>query len=162
MIGLCFGSICHICIVHMMVARLCWNHWPKFPKNNKNLESKGGGGGILIYRCRLTSIGIPILKIRQSNDHLIFNMEIPIPGKTVFILRQGPGLTHKYTMTVLVVDPEVVVHTEGRSIISMFSRLLRPDIEANGLVTHHILDQGDNCRRNLQVFDFQMHSSNLT
>ena len=34
----------------------------------------------------LTSIGIPIIKIRRSHDPLIFLMEILIPGKTVFIL----------------------------------------------------------------------------
>ena len=32
------------------------------------------------------SIGIPIIKIRRSDDRLIFIMEIPIPGKTVFII----------------------------------------------------------------------------
>ena len=45
---------------------------------------------VSISRCHLTSIGIPMLKIRRSHDRLIFNMGIPIPGKTVFILRQGP------------------------------------------------------------------------
>ena len=39
----------------------------------------------------LTSIGIPVLKIRQSHNCLIFNMGIPIPGKDFFILRQDPG-----------------------------------------------------------------------
>ena len=38
-------------------------------------------GAVSIKRCRLTSIGIPMLKIRQSRDCLIFNMGIPIPGK---------------------------------------------------------------------------------
>ena len=33
-----------------------------------------------------------MLKIGRSRDHLIFKMEIPICGKTVFILRLGPGL----------------------------------------------------------------------
>ena len=33
----------------------------------------------------------PMLKIRQSPDRLIFNMGIPIPEKTIFILRRGPG-----------------------------------------------------------------------
>ena len=32
-----------------------------------------------------------MLKIRWSHNRLIFNMEIPIPWKTAFILRQGPG-----------------------------------------------------------------------
>ena len=49
-------------------------------------------GDVSIYRCYLTGIEIPMLKIRRSRDRLIFNMGIPIPGKTVFILRQGPGV----------------------------------------------------------------------
>ena len=31
------------------------------------------------------------MNIRQSDNSLVFIMEIPIPGKTVFILRRGPG-----------------------------------------------------------------------
>ena len=46
---------------------------------------------LCMYRCHLTSIGIPMLKIRLSWNHLILNMVIPTPGKTVFLLRQGPG-----------------------------------------------------------------------
>ena len=38
-------------------------------------------GAVSIWRCRLTSIGIPMLKMRQSHDRLIFSMGIPIPGK---------------------------------------------------------------------------------
>ena len=32
-----------------------------------------------------------MLKFRRSDIRLIFNMGIPIPGKTVFILTRGPG-----------------------------------------------------------------------
>ena len=35
-----------------------------------------------------------MLKIGLSHDRLIFNMGILIPGKIVFILRQGPGYQH--------------------------------------------------------------------
>ena len=45
-----------------------------------------------LSRYRLTSIGISMLMIRWSRNHLIFNMEIQYPGKTVLILRRGPGL----------------------------------------------------------------------
>ena len=38
----------------------------------------------LQYKCRLTSIGIPIIKIRWFHDRLIFVMVIHIHGKTVF------------------------------------------------------------------------------
>ena len=47
--------------------------------------------GFLNIYC-LTSVGIPIIKIRWSYDHLIFIMEIPIPGKTVCILKPTPCL----------------------------------------------------------------------
>ena len=43
------------------------------------------------YKDCLTSIGISMLKIRRSRNHLIFNMGIPVNGKTVFILRGYPG-----------------------------------------------------------------------
>ena len=38
-------------------------------------------GVVSMLRCRLTNIGIPMLKIRRSHDRPIFNIEIPIPGK---------------------------------------------------------------------------------
>ena len=37
----------------------------------------------------LTNTGIPIIKIRRSEDRLIFVMEITVPGKTVFVLKRG-------------------------------------------------------------------------
>ena len=43
------------------------------------------------------SIGIPILKIRRSNDSVIFNMGTLIPGKVVILLKRGPMLQSKYT-----------------------------------------------------------------
>ena len=45
-------------------------------------------GTVSIYRCRLTSIGIPMLKI--------LNMGIPYLGQMAFILRRGPGICIKY------------------------------------------------------------------
>ena len=53
-------------------------------------------GAILIWRCRLASIGIHMLKVRQSHDCLIFNMGIPIPRNTALILRWGPGIPHGF------------------------------------------------------------------
>ena len=38
-------------------------------------------------------LGLHIIKIRRSNDHIIFIMEIPTPGKPIFILRRVPGNT---------------------------------------------------------------------
>ena len=49
-----------------------------------------------IWRSRLTRTAILIIKTRRSNERLIFAMEIPIHGKTVFILGQAqfrtPGM----------------------------------------------------------------------
>ena len=50
-------------------------------------------GGVLVYRCQLASIGIPIIRIMRSQERLIFFMEIPIYGGTVFILRGCPCLS---------------------------------------------------------------------
>ena len=47
-------------------------------------------GTVSIWRCRLTSIGIPMLKIRRSRDHLIFNIGIPIPKKDGLYIESGP------------------------------------------------------------------------
>ena len=48
-------------------------------------------GVVSIYRCHLTSRGIPMLKIRWSCDRLIFNMWIPIPGRNGIILCIRPA-----------------------------------------------------------------------
>ena len=58
-----------------------------------------GSGGWLLHvsylgadsmcRCCLTSIGIPIIKIRSSWDHLIFIMGIPVSRMMIFTLKQG-------------------------------------------------------------------------
>ena len=45
---------------------------------------------LTLERC-LTSAGITTTKIRQSWHRIIIIIGIPIPGKTVFILKQGPG-----------------------------------------------------------------------
>ena len=49
------------------------------------------GGHLNIKIHHLASIGIPMLKIRRSHDCLIFNMEIPIPGKESLYIETGPG-----------------------------------------------------------------------
>ena len=45
-------------------------------------------GPVPISRCRLTSIGIPMIKIKLSYGRLIFITLKIIPGKTVFILKR--------------------------------------------------------------------------
>ena len=47
-------------------------------------------GAVSIKTCRLTNIGIPLLKIRRSRDHLIFNMEIPILEKDGLYIKRAP------------------------------------------------------------------------
>ena len=44
---------------------------------------------VSIQRCCLVNIGCPIIKIRLSHNHLIFIIEIHIPEKMVFILKQS-------------------------------------------------------------------------
>ena len=50
-----------------------------------------GPGSHLNIKMSSNQYRISMLKIRRSHDRLIFNMGIPKPGKTVFILKQGPG-----------------------------------------------------------------------
>ena len=64
--------------------------WKNFRPRKLIRKSPLQYGDLSIWRCLLTSTGITILKIRQSHDRLIFIMEIPKPGYTVFILRRGP------------------------------------------------------------------------
>ena len=48
-------------------------------------------GAVSIYRCCLASIEIPIIEIRRSDHRIIFITRIPLPGKMVCVLRQGPA-----------------------------------------------------------------------
>ena len=47
-------------------------------------------GAVSIRKTVLPGMVIPMLKIRRPNGRLIFNMGIPIPGKTVFLIETGP------------------------------------------------------------------------
>ena len=49
----------------------------------------------------VVSIGIPMLQIRQSRDHYIFNMGIPIPGKDNLYIDTGPGCLFCIEFTML-------------------------------------------------------------
>ena len=73
-----------------------------------------------------------MLKIRLSWDRLIFDMGIPYLGKTVFILRRGPGGQHRYagsmkyvvmqTHTVLIVKKMIDSHIE-KGVSKQFGRM---------------------------------------
>ena len=45
--------------------------------NSKSLSWNGGTRHVSIWRCHLTSIGIPMIKIRRSHDRLIFIIGFP-------------------------------------------------------------------------------------
>ena len=47
-------------------------------------------GAVSIRKTVLLGMAIPMLKIRRPTGRLIFNMGIPIPGKTVFYIETGP------------------------------------------------------------------------
>ena len=59
-----------------------WSVWnlrvPDLQMSCRLVYMTGYQGAVSIWRCRLTSIGIPVIKIRWSRDRLIFNMGIPI------------------------------------------------------------------------------------
>ena len=61
---------------------------------------------VSIQRCRLTRIGISMLKIRRSPDRLIFNMGIPIPAKDGLYIETGPRsyLTIGFLWAMQIVD----------------------------------------------------------
>ena len=73
-----------------------------------------------IQGCHPTSIGNPTAEIRRSYDRLIFIMEIPIPGKTIFILKRVPG---SYLFLRGVAEPSVV-KPERRLGCTFFSCLM--------------------------------------
>ena len=54
------------------------------------VTSLGYQEAVSIKRRKLTNIGISVIKISRSDHHVIFIMEMPKPGKTVFIMIQSP------------------------------------------------------------------------
>ena len=55
-----------------------------------NLTNMDKQGAVSIRKTVLPGMAIPMLKIRRPTGRLIFNMGIPIPGKTVFYIETGP------------------------------------------------------------------------
>ena len=90
--------------------RQCWGSTKfvegKFQVTLKKLEA------VSIQRCR--RIGISMAKIRRSRDRLTFNMGIPIPGKTVFILRRPGGRLNIQTLSYQYRDLHVKDKTVSR------------------------------------------------
>ena len=89
----------------------------------------------LPQRCRLTSIGTHRVKIRRFHDRLIFNMAIPVPGKTVFILRWGPSGC-RTVIWVWGVRPQYTLwHVTGASIFTSQALYWRHN-ERDGVSNH--------------------------
>ena len=86
-------------ILHSVFSQDPWKCWMWLAIKSYDIIKKqynysalvvGHLGAISISTCHLSSIDIPIIKIRCSQDCLIFIMEILIIGKMAFILTQPP------------------------------------------------------------------------
>ena len=76
------------------VAYVVWSMNDLKSKNARFLYLKTPNGGGLNIKMWSYQHRDPLIKIRWSCDCFIFNMGIPIPGSTVFILRGGPTFRH--------------------------------------------------------------------
>ena len=90
----CFGNWIfdwfYLCIIHVVIEQ--WKHYELLVHIMAVMPVYKGPGGHLRKRCCLTSIGIPMIKIRWSCHCLIFN-GIPIPGKDSLYIETGPWLS---------------------------------------------------------------------
>ena len=66
-------------------------------------------GAVSIRKTVLLGMAIPMLKIRRPTGRLIFNMGIPIPGKTVFYIETGPRWIACHAVCALFSPPEGVI-----------------------------------------------------
>ena len=55
------------------------------------------------------NIKTPSYQYRDSRDRLIFNLRIHIPGKTIFILRRGPGLLSLFSSQINSAEDQVSI-----------------------------------------------------
>ena len=65
-----------------------------FSVTNSRIVFQITQGAVSIRKTILLGMAIPMLKIRRPTGRLIFNMGIPIPGKTVFYIETGPRSWH--------------------------------------------------------------------
>ena len=65
-------------------------------------------GAVSIRKTVLLGMAIPMLKIRRPTGRLIFNMGIPIPGKTVFYIETGPWFLSFWMLSHQLFSPSVV------------------------------------------------------
>ena len=71
-----------ICALNKRLSKQPWGWWFETPSLSSWRHCN--------ERRRLTSIKVPIIKIRQPHDCLIFIMRIHIPGNILFILKWDP------------------------------------------------------------------------
>ena len=67
-----------------------WYRRNGFDAELNNTGYYGAQGAVSIRKTVLLGMVIPMLKIRRPTGRLIFNMGIPIPGKTVSYIETGP------------------------------------------------------------------------
>ena len=79
-------------------------------------------GAVSIRKTVLLGMVIPMLKIRRPTGRLIFNMGIPIPGKTVFYIETGPWYQPKLHSATI---PYIMVHSveEWRNFVMLFDEI---------------------------------------
>ena len=91
-VTLCFGKY----IWFMYWWSLGFRHWQ--PNNQ---------GAVSIRKTILLGMAIPMLKIRRPTGRLIFNMGIPIPGKTVFYIETGPSTKQQHIIPKSSLNPKL-------------------------------------------------------
>ena len=75
---------CHICFYPTKKQQKASPLWCTYVIRNNTQ------GPDSIWRCRLTSIGNPIVEIRRSYDRLISTMGFPIPVRRHLYIESGP------------------------------------------------------------------------
>ena len=85
---------------------------------------------VLTSRCRLTSIGIPSIKIRRSWDRLTFIMGIPINEKDYLYIETWPllyALVVIYVFTVMFCSP--IWQPHAGDILELWSKWLKGSLD---------------------------------
>ena len=101
-----------------------WGWWFETPSWSLWRQCNDDGrkrmrGAVSIQRYRLSSIGIPIIKIRWSHDRLTFIMELCIDEMTAFIYKRGSDVFRKIVWAIIVIN---ILLTGGAGIVfSLFS-----------------------------------------
>ena len=79
-----FSESCALNWLKVLLSRVIVTQGSRISRGRLNIKMSS-------YLCR-----IPMLKIRQSRDRLIFNTGIPIPGKDGLYIKTGPRFSVSY------------------------------------------------------------------